>query len=350
MMRNQEIGARPSRRAVLAGLAALGALGGAGAADAQNPKATAAPHRIDVHHHLSPPAYIAELSPMKLLTPVTLGWTPQKAIDEMDEGGVATSITSVTTPGLWFGDAAAAQKLARACNDYAAKLVADYPRRFGLFANLPMPDIDGTLKEIAYGLDELKADGVAMFTSYGDKWLGDPAFAPVFEELNRRKAVIYTHPTTANCCRNLVPDLNDSAIEYGTDTTRAIARMIFSGSSARYPDLKMIFSHAGGTMPFLIGRFERISKGGPFAPPVPKGFTFEARRFWYDVAQVPTPGAMFALRKVAPVSHILFGTDYPFLTAAYHVEELRKSGVFSTQELAAIDRGNAAQLMPRYRV
>ena len=112
----------------------------------------------------------------------------------------------------------------------------------------------------------------------------------------------------------------------------------------------MIFSHAGGTMPFLIGRFERISKGGPSVPPVPKGFTFEARRFWYDVAQTAHPGAMFALRQVAPVSHILFGTDYPFLTAAYHVEELRRSGVFSTQDRAAIDRGNAARLMPRYRV
>ena len=338
-------GWRPNRRSVLAGLAAAGAglAGAPGAAAAQAPA-----RRIDVHHHLTPPDYVAALAPRKLLQPPTLGWTPQRAIEEMDQGGVAVSITSITTPGLWFGDAAAAGRLARACNDYAAQLVADHPRRFGMFASLPLPDIEGSLKEIDYGLDELKADGVAMFTSYGDKWLGDPAFAPVFEELNRRKAVVYTHPTTADCCVNLVPGINDSAIEYGTDTTRAIARMIFGGASARYPDIRMIFSHAGGTMPFLIGRFERIARTPQFAAALPKGFGGEAQRFYYDIAQTAQPGAMFALRTVVPVSHILFGTDYPFLTAAYHVEQIRKSGVFSARELMAIDRENAARLMPRH--
>jgi predicted TIM-barrel fold metal-dependent hydrolase len=340
-----DIGRHLPRRAVLGGLAALAAGAGSRPVRAAGP-----PHRIDVHHHLSPPAYIAELAPEKKLAQPTLDWTPARAIEEMDEGGVATSITSITTPGLWFGEAGAARKLARACNDYAAKLVSDQPRRFGMFVNLPLPDIDGSLMEIAYGLDQLKADGVAMFTSYGDKWLGDPAFAPVFEELNRRKALVYTHPTSNDCCRNLDPGLNDSVIEYGADTTRAIARMVFSGSSSRYPDLRMIFSHAGGTMPYLIGRLERIAAVPPNAAVVPKGFRFEARRFYYDVAQTSQPGSLFALRNVMPVSHILFGTDYPFLTAALHVKELENAGVFSAQELQAIDRGNAARLMPRYRV
>ncbi len=143
----------------------------------------AGPNRIDVHHHISPPGYIAELDPKGILTKETRDWTPQQSIDEMDHGGVQVALTSITTPGLWFGDVAATKKLTRLCNDYAAKLVSDHPKRFGMFVNLPMPDIDASFKEIEYGLDVLKADGVVFFTSYGNKWLGDPAFDPVFDEL-----------------------------------------------------------------------------------------------------------------------------------------------------------------------
>ncbi|HEY1504972.1 MAG TPA: amidohydrolase family protein, partial [Stellaceae bacterium] len=128
----------------------------------------AGPNRIDVHHHISPPGYIAELDPKGILTKETRDWTPQQSLDEMDRGGVQVALTSITTPGLWFGDVAAAKKLTRLCNDYAAKLVSDHPKRFGMFVNLPMPDIDASLKEIEYGLDVLKADGVVFFTSYGD--------------------------------------------------------------------------------------------------------------------------------------------------------------------------------------
>ena len=166
-------------------------------------------NRIDVHHHLSPPGYIAELGPNQRLTPQTLAWTPEKAIEQMEKGGVDLAITSITTPGIWFGLHAAARRLARLCNDYAAKIRNDHPGRFGMFVNLPLPDVDGSLAEIEYGMDQLKADGVCLFTSYGDKWLGDPAFDKVFAELNRRKCVVYVHPTTCTCCTNMLPGFPD---------------------------------------------------------------------------------------------------------------------------------------------
>ncbi len=338
-----------SRRAFLKGVAAIG--GGVFlAADAAQAQPGPSAARIDVHHHLTPPGYISELGPTgkNVLELPTLGWTPAKAIEEMDAGGVATSITSITTPGLWFGDPASAQRLARACNDYAAKLVSGYPHRFGMFVNLPFPDIEGSLKEIAYGLDVLKADGVSLFTSYGDKWLGDPAFDPVFEELNRRKAVVYTHPTLNDCCRNLVPGIINSAIEYGTDTTRAIGRMVFSGTSQKFPSIKLIWSHAGGTMPYLVGRLTRMAQTPKYATLLPKGFLPEAQRFYYDTAQAASAPAMAALKMVAPLSHILFGTDFPYLTAEPQVRGMVESGAFSADELFAIERGNIGVLLPKY--
>jgi predicted TIM-barrel fold metal-dependent hydrolase len=253
----------------------------------------------------------------------------------MDQGGVDLTILS-------SGGDAGAQ--CRAMNESMAKLVSDHPGRFGMFTSLPFPDVEGSLKEMAYGLDVLKADGVRLSTSYGDKWLGDPAFAPLFEELNRRKAVVFTHPISPSCCAGLVPGIGDATIEFGTDTTRAIVRMVFSGSSARYPDLRMIFSHAGGTMPFLIVRLIKDSGA------VPKGFPAEAGRFYYDTAQSAGFAAMSALKNVVPMSHIVFGTDFPYISAAQTAKGLKDSGVFTAQELAQIDSGNALQLFPRYAV
>ena len=219
----------------------------------------------------------------------------------MDEGGVATSIASVTQTTLDAGQEDKARGLARDCNDYAAKLVSDYRGRFGMFTALPMPDIDGTLREIEYGMDVLKADGVGMYTSYRDKWLGDPAFDPVFEELDRRKAVIYVHPTVPDCCVNLVPGQQDANIEYGTDTTRAIANMVFSGASQRFSNLRMIWSHAGGTMPFLIERFMRTATFREHRKKLPGGFLPEAQRFFYDTAQASNKVALTAARMVIPL-------------------------------------------------
>src|SRR5271170_7956834 len=249
----------PSRRQLLAAAALVGAsaLLPRGAAAQAPPK----PYRIDTHCHFFPPAYLEPLAEWGRrggfggLQPPQRDWTIAKALDVMDASAIATGVLSISTPGVWFGEREQARKVARLCNDFGAQMIRDHRGRFGLFAAMPMPDVEGTLHEIEYALDTLKADGIGLMTSYGDRWPGDPAFEPVMQELNRRKAVVYTHPTVANCCRNLIPGLPPPVIEFGTDTTRAIAQLVFGGTAARFPDIKFIFSHAGGTMPFLIERF-----------------------------------------------------------------------------------------------
>ena len=243
-------GAHLTRRNVLGGAAGL-AFGSFAAtrAKAQAPASAKIPI-VDVHHHLAPPAFIADLKKRGSDERKLMEWTPEKSLADMDGAGVATAMLSITEPGIWFGDDDAAVTLAHACNEYGAKLVADGGGRFGLFAVLPLPSVEGSLREIAYAFDTLKADGVGLMTSYGDKWLGDSAFAPVMDELNRRKAVVYTHPIQPACCRNLIAEVPRSVVEFGTDTTRTIASLLFTGTASRCPDIKFIFSHAGGTMPF----------------------------------------------------------------------------------------------------
>jgi 6-methylsalicylate decarboxylase len=321
------------RREFLAGIACTLAKG-----------AQTAPHRIDVHHHLFPPAYRTAIGNLAAAQPA---WSPAQSIEEMDKGGIATSVLSVSSPGVWLGDNEQGRRLARIVNDYGAMSAKDYPGRFGFFAALPLPDIDGSLREIAYALDTLKADGIGLLTSYGDKWLGDAAFAPVWTELNRRKAVIYTHPTTAACCGNLKNEVPAVMIEWATDTTRTAASLLFSGTAARYPDIRWILSHAGGTVPFLLSRFvyqEANMKGKDRM--LPKGLMYELKKFYYDTAQGNSAPALAALLKVAPPSQILFGTDYPFRTAAEEIRGLMAQR-FPAKDLRAIERDNALRLMPK---
>ena len=340
------------RRRFLTGLAALGAgaLIPGCASNAQAPGvAGAKPHRIDIHHHLLPPKYVAEL-PKLAKGESAPPWSPAKSIEDMDKNGIATSLTSLMQPQVWFGNVPLGRRLARESNDYAATLVRDYPGRFGIFATLPLPDIEGSLKEIEYALDVLKADGFGLMTSYADKYLGDPAFWPVWEELNRRKAVIYNHPLAVECCRNPIPQyMVNSAIEYATDTSRTIGSLLFSGAAARFPDISWIHSHGGGTMPFLWQRYTRQEGAIKNRQEVlPNGLLHEIKKFYYDTAQANHAGALAALLKLVSTSQVMFGTDFPYRPGSEVVEGLTAYG-FSAAELQAIDRGNALRLMPRLK-
>jgi predicted TIM-barrel fold metal-dependent hydrolase len=307
----------------------------------------ATPHRIDVHHHIVSPGFVEELR--SLLQPPTLNWTPERSIEDMDKAGVATAITSVTTPGVWIGDDAQGWRLARESNDYAARLAADHPGRFGIFAAVPLPHIAASLAEIEYGLDVLKADGIALFTSYRDKWLGDPAFDPVMAELNRREVLVFVHPEAPLCCRGLLPGVHEHVLEYGFDTTRAITRILFSGTALRYRGIRWIFCHGGGTTPFLAERLVRApGLNKSLAQYVPDGVLAELQRFHYDVAQVAHPMALSALTRLAPISQILWGTDFPFRFGTEYVQGLAEFG-FSAEDLRKIERENALHLLPRWR-
>ena len=301
-------------------------------------------HRIDVHHHVVPPSYLAEIASRRIGAPAL--WTPELSIEDMDRSGIAKSVLSLIQPGVWFGDVDEARRLAREANDYGAGVARDFPGRFGLFATIPLPDAEGSLREIEYGLDVLGADGIGLMTSYGTRYLGDPLFAPVWEELNRRKAVVYTHPLAPECCRNPIPGVSAAAIEYATDTTRTIASLVFSGTAARYPSIRWIFSHGGGTMPFLLSRFtheEKIIKNR--GEVLPRGVIFELKKFHYDTAQANHAGALAALTRLVPAARILLGSDFPFRPAREVVKGLSAYG-FAARELRAIERDNALRLMP----
>jgi predicted TIM-barrel fold metal-dependent hydrolase len=329
------------RRGLLTGVSALGAAGlfkSAFAADK--------PFRIDVHHHIAPPAWVTALKAAKLDTPPVTNWQPEQSLEDMEKGGIATAMTSPTLPQVGFLPAADAARVARASNEYARKLADDHPGRFGVFAMLPMPHIDESLKEITYALDTLHADGIGMLTDYGDKWLGYSEFQPVFDELNRRKAVVYTHPTAPTCCVNLAQDVPDVAVEYGADTTRTIVNLIFSGASQRYADINFIFSHGGGVLTSVA---ERLQIQMVSTPPYMGKFTraqvdHELNRFFYDTAQVSNVVTIEALAKLVPASQIVFGSDFPFRTSEEHVKGLAER--FKGEVLQAIERDNAARILP----
>jgi predicted TIM-barrel fold metal-dependent hydrolase len=217
-------------------------------------------YRIDTHHHIFPPKWLAEERERILADAAAvpreqqLAWSPAAAIEAMDRVGTATAIVSVSSPGVCFGNQEQSRRLARACNDYGADLVRDHKGRFGMFAVIPLPDVEGSLREIEYALDVLKLDGIGLMTNYGEVWPGKPEFAPVFDELNRRKTIVYFHPTAPPCCTDLVPNVVRQLIEFPTDTTRCITDLLFSGTFSRCPDIRFIFSHGGGTLPMLAAR------------------------------------------------------------------------------------------------
>ena len=346
-----------SRRGVIAALGAIGASAALSGAPvwAQTGAAATKRARIDTHLNYYPTAYLGPLevwwtsNPTRgPLPPFVKNWTVAHAVEEMDRSDVATGVVSLPIPNARLTpDIENTRTLARTCNEFGAQMVRDHPGRFGLFATLPMPDVDGSLREIDYALDTLHADGIGMMTSWDSTYPGDAALVPIFEELNRRKAVVYFHPMAASCCGNVVPGIGAPYLEYPYDTGRAILSRLLSGSFARFRDTKFIFGHGGGPILLLAGRIENLASHMPdYKQKIPDGVHGELKRLYYDTADSAFPQNFAALLSYVPVSQVLFGSDSPYVSIAENVKNFSALDL-SDAERKAIERGNALRLFPR---
>lgn len=302
--------------------------------------------RIDVHHHMMPP-FIDLWAGRK--------WSPEVSLETMDKFGTETAILSVTGlqpmfADLFYDGSERAHKFVRQCNDFGGKTAADNKKRFGFFGGLPLPDVDLSLKEIEYVFESLKADGIALFSNTGDRWLGDPLFKPVMQELNRRRAVVFIHPSVARCCRGLVPGVGDTTVEFDFDTTRTVGSLLYNGVLAEMPDIKFIVNHSGAAVPVLSGRMRDQVRGqqGKSIPGGPEGAWEELRKLYFECAHATFQAPIAAAMKFAPTTQLLFGTDFPvwtYDTTTSHIPDLN----LPPDVQHAMDRGNAERLFPRLK-
>ena len=308
---------------------------------------------IDVHQHIVPEVFRSLLNSEGItggageeLAP----WDEQTALGMMDEYGIQRSIVSYVLSGIDIKDFDFFRKLCRQCNEYIAELMAKYPGRFGGFALIPLPDVDGTLVEIAYALDELKLNGVGMHSNMGGIYPGDERFDPVFEELNRRMAVVHLHPTDIPESRERNLDWPPYIVEFMFETTRAVANLVYTGTMERYPDASIILSHAGGAVPYLAWRMWT----GEFTVPglgkaAPSGVYESLGRFHYDTAMASNPGTFGSLMELVGPERIVFGTDYPYMpdfAIGEFKRQIEEYPAFDAETRNAIERGNALKLFP----
>ena len=310
---------------------------------------------IDTHHHMLPEFFFEATNekenPVGGLKPQS--WTPEISLAFMDEAEIDIAVLSISTPGIQLPHRQAGRELARKCNELAASLISKYPNRFGAFAAVPMPDIDDAIEEAIHTFDVLKLDGVVLFTNSNGVYLGDPTLRPLFAELQKREAVIYVHP-------NASPDpiahslgLTDNLIDFPTDTTRAIAQLHYGGTFAATPDVKYIFSHAGGTIPYLAGRFAIVDEMkimGDSSTTDTAAETF--RKLYWDTALAWSDPVLHTLRHIAGANKVLFGTDFPYLRRDIAVQSkinIDNSTELSQDEKKKVLGGNGLELFPRFK-
>jgi predicted TIM-barrel fold metal-dependent hydrolase len=307
--------------------------------------------KIDTHHHIVPPFYFQEAEEGGELTGglTPPPWSPEAALEFMDSLGIDAAITSISTPGVHLGDDQKARRLARRCNEYAAELISEHPTRFGAFAILPLPDLDGSLAELEHSLDTLKLDGVCLMSNAGGRYLGDPAFKELFQELQRRAAVVFVHPTASPDSAAHAMGLTDNLIDYPIDTTRTVAQLHYSGTFAHTPDVRYVFSHAGGTIPYLAGRFAIVDEMGIMGQglaPASESFA----RIYYDTALAWADPILHAVNAIAGAQQVLFGTDFPYIRpdlAKRAREQVANTPEFDAAEREQLLGGNASELFPR---
>jgi 6-methylsalicylate decarboxylase len=311
-------------------------------------------HRIDVHVHAIPEAFKQASRAAGRGATITSGfpaWSPEEHLALMDRHGIATGIMSISQPGAHFGDDVAAAKLARLLNDEMAALVAANPARFGAFAVLPVPNIPAAIDEIRYALDTLKLDGIGMLASYEGVFLGDPIFDPVLAVLDEYAAPVLIHPALAPTSKQLTTDYPGFMAEFTIDTTRAVVHMIFSGVLERFPNIKFILSHAGGTIPFLSWRLSMapLIDRTRFGHRTPEWVMEQVKCFWYDTAISAGAQNFAALDVVAEPSRVLFGTDWPYCPDAVAERCIAGTAALPEKRRMDVERNNALALFPRLR-
>jgi 6-methylsalicylate decarboxylase len=308
---------------------------------------------IDLHQHVIPDFYweasnedgnlAGGINPPR--------WTLDGAIAYLDEAGIDVAVPSISAPGVHFGDDAAARILARRVNEYLAEIKRDRPDRFGGFASLPLPDVDGSLQALEYAFDVLELDGVSMMTNAGGSYLGDSRFSAIFDELQRRQAVVFVHPTASPDPIAHTLGLPDALLDYPVDTSRAIAKLHYSNTFARTPDVKYLFPHGGGTIPYVASRFgivdamgviPRADERGPFADTI--------KRLHWDTASAFSEPVLHMLRSVTGLENVVFGTDFPYPHDEISIGGLRVvqgTAELDDDERRAVLGGNASRLIPR---
>jgi 6-methylsalicylate decarboxylase len=338
-----------SRREMAASLAALGAAAALPSASAL--AAAPAPKAIDFHHHFNPPFLVSAAAGNRVGADAGgLNWDIGYSLEDMDKAGITKAVISPSTGFAERTDPAQRVGMVRRVNEFGAELVRDHPARYVQLVYMPLPDVDATLKEIAYGFDTLKTVGAGFATSYGAKYPSDPAFAPVFEELNRRKSIAYFHPLAAACCTRIFPNIPEEAnlVEIPYDTARTVMGFLLSGGFPRYPDIKFVFSHSGGAIPMFAGRFNRLLQTADLSKIAPNGINAEFRRLYYETANASSPPTIAALLKFAPISQVMFGSDHPYVSDVDNLADLRSCGLTKAQ-MNAILYENAERLMPQLK-
>jgi 6-methylsalicylate decarboxylase len=264
--------------------------------------------KIDLHSHFLPPGYADEMIRAGLSMPDGMPgypeWNPELALAAYDRLGISTGILSISSPGVHHGDDLAAKRLARRVNEAGAALVRRFPSRFGLFASLPLPDIDASLEELTYALDVLGADGIELKTNSRGIYLGDPRFEPVFDELNRRKALVFIHPTSPSFCNHCGLSHPRSVIEFPFDTTRAVMNMICSGTLARCPDLTIILPHNGGALPMVAKRIASYGAAAQIGCEAPVDVVGLLKKLYYDTANAGSDQTLASTLQLVDSSHL----------------------------------------------
>ncbi|MER7556807.1 amidohydrolase family protein [Nocardioides sp. NPDC126508] len=316
------------------------------------------PGRVDVHHH-AVPAFYRRLLEERGLRPGGVAvpeWTPERSLRVMDRNGIATSILSVSTPGAWLGDDRQARQLARRLNEFCAEVVDGDQSRFGFFATLTLPDVDGAIAEAEHALDVLGADGVVLLSNAAGRYVYDPGFEPLLAHLHERRAVVFLHP--GELPAEPAPGIPSFTADFLLDTVRAASGLVLGGVLEKYDGIRWILAHAGGFLPYVSHRILLTMIRGEHKLSQAKAMVDRKRetkrrldllrRFYFDVALSSSPSALPSLTAFADPSRLLYGSDFPFAPAPavrFMRQEYEETALDADLRVA-IDRGNAQAMFP----